>query len=227
MLSAVALSAYWRWAIGRAKNRYIYIFAAGALTVLLLSPMYAERRTYLAENAAKIEQSQEALEAERHEWNDLLRTLNELPPGRIFAGAAGGGHWGDLYRVGSTQVYHLLSAEGLDVMSYSLHTYSLPLMCYSNLMKRAGIITSFNVRYVVAPNYWESPPFARLLQKFGRHNLYRVETTGYFVLVGSDLALTGKATDLYKVAYGWLSSTLPERSVTLECILPILPLNQT
>ena len=211
LLSAVALSAYWRWAIGRAKNRYIYIFAAGALTVLLLSPMYAERRTYLAENAAKIEQSQEALEAERHEWNDLLRTLNELPPGRIFAGAAGGGHWGDLYRVGSTQVYHLLSAEGLDVMSYSLHTYSLPSYVLLKFDEtRWDHYDVFNVRYVVAPNYWESPPFARLLQKFGRHNLYRVETTGYFDLVGSDLALTGKATDLYKVAYGWLSSTLPE-----------------
>ncbi len=210
-LSAVALSAYWHWAVGRSTNRYIYIFAAGALTVLLLSPMYVERRTYLAQNATKIEQSQEALNAERHEWNDLLETLNELPPGRVFAGAAGGDHWGDKYRVGSTQVYHLLSAEGLDMMSYSSHTFSLPSYVLIKFDEtRWDHYDVFNVRYIVAPSYWEGPSFAKLLQEFGRHNLYQVETTGYFDLVRSDLALAGTTLTFYQVASGWLSSALPE-----------------
>ena len=210
-LSAVALSAGWSWALGRSTNRYIYVLAVGALTVLLLAPMFAERRTYLAQNATKIEQSRESLNAERHQLVDLVETVRKLPPGRVFAGAAGGDYWGDGYLVGSTPVNHLLGAEGLDMMSYSFHTYSLPSYVLTKFDEtRWEHYDVFNVRYVVAPDYWESPPFVQLLQKFGRHNLYTVETAGYFDFVRSDLSLAGKASNFYYVASGWLSSTLPE-----------------
>ena len=183
-LSAVALAACWQWAISRSKNRYIYIFVAGTLTVLLFSPMYIERRTYLEQNATEIKLSLEAINEEQDELGSLLETLEGLPSGRVFAGAPGGEHWGDQYRVGPTPVYHLLGAEGLDVMSYSFHTYSLPSYVLMNFDEtRLDHYNIFNVRYVVAPNYWERPPFAKLVQRYGRHNLYLVETTGYFCLL--------------------------------------------
>ena len=68
----------------------------------------------------------------------------------------------------------------------------------------------FNVKYVVAPSHWDSHTFARLIQTFGRHNLYTVETAGYFELVKSDLSLAGATSDFSYVASGWLASTLPE-----------------
>jgi hypothetical protein len=66
----------------------------------------------------------------------------------------------------------------------------------------------YNVRYVVAPDGLIFPEFVRPLQQFGRHRLYQVETTGYFDLVGSDVAFAGERTDLFPAASSWLASGL-------------------
>ena len=211
LLAAVALSVCWSWALSRSKNRYIYLLVVGALTVLLLVPMFAERRAYLGQNAKNIEESRTSLDAERHQFIDLVGAIKTLPPGRVFAGGAGRDHWGDQYLVGSTPVYHLLGAEGLDMMSYSFHTYSLPSYVVTEFDEdRWEHYNVFNVRYVVAPDYWAKPDFVRLIQKFGQHNLYAVDTQGYFDLVKSDLSLAGETSDFYYIASGWLSSPLPE-----------------
>ena len=67
----------------------------------------------------------------------------------------------------------------------------------------------YNVRYVVAPEDRDFPAFVQPLQRFGRHLLYQVETTGYFDLVGSSLEFTGGRTDFFPAAMDWLAGELP------------------
>ena len=67
----------------------------------------------------------------------------------------------------------------------------------------------YNARYVVAPEGQIFPEFVRLLEQFGRHRLYQVDTTGYFDLVGSDLTFAGETPDLQLAASTWLGSRMP------------------
>ncbi|HAA94710.1 MAG TPA: hypothetical protein DCE26_03365 [Dehalococcoidia bacterium] len=67
----------------------------------------------------------------------------------------------------------------------------------------------FILRYVVAPEDVEIPEFMDLVQTFGRHRLFQVESTGYFDLVGSVLLLeSDKAAD-FPATKDWMSSALP------------------
>lgn len=61
---------------------------------------------------------------------------------------------------------------------------------------------------MVAPEKREFPDFVRLLEEFGRHRLYQVETTGYFGLVDSRLAFAGDREDFAVAASAWMSSDL-------------------
>jgi hypothetical protein len=93
------------------------------------------------------------------------------------------------------RLYHALSFNS-DIFRYFDET-------------RRDLYNLYNVRYVVAPEEQMLPDFVKPLQQFGRHRLYQVETTGYFDLVGSDLAFAGGGTDFYPAASSWLASGLP------------------
>jgi len=208
-LIAVALAAPWRWALSRAN--VWYVAAPLALTLLVLLPVYSERRSYLAENASSIKEGQ-ALVAEDDDLTALFEKLKQLPPGRVWAGHQRRGldHWSDRYRVGFIKVYYLLHAAGLDMVGKVYHSYSLNsdvLIDFDE--QRWDHYNLYNARYVVAPEDQIFPAFVRPLQQFGRHRLYQVETTGYFDLVGSGLEFVGGGTDFYPAASAWLASELP------------------
>ena len=188
------------------------------MTLLLLSPVYIDRQSYLAQNSFRISQSNDDLAAESSDLKNLVEAIEDLPPGRVYAGTIGGvGNWGDMYRVncpevrsGCIPVYVLLHSEGLDVMSFVYHGYSLSCdTVFKFDENRREHYDLFNVRYVVAPEKQWVPDFARPLQQFGRHRLYQVDTTGYFDLVGSDLVFAGVKDDFYAAASSWLLSDLP------------------
>ena len=204
-LAAIGLAVPWRWAVSRKK---LWYFAAPlALTLLILLPAYSERRSYLLQNALGLRESQQSLAAEDRALSGLFEKLDQLSPGRVFAGEK---RWGEEYRVGYTALSFLLHGEGLDMMGDIYHRFSLT----GDVMRlfdetRWDHYNLFNVRYVVAPEGQEFPDFVRPLQQFGRHRLYQVATTGYFDLVGSDLTLSGGRTDFYPAASSWLASELP------------------
>ncbi len=210
ILAAVAIAAPWRWAIS--GNRALYIAAALAATVLLMAPIYIERKSFASENAFVIAETQDSLEAEDNDLNDLFGRLKELPPGRVYAGPTGGDqeNWGLEYRVGFVEVFTLLFAEGLDTMGAVYHHYSLPSGVLQDFDESdPGQYNLFNVRYVVAPEGQEFPDFVKPLDQFGRHHLYQVETTGYFDLVDSGLSFSGERTDFGAAASSWMASDLP------------------
>ena len=210
-LVAVALAAPLRWALSR--SRIWYVAAALGLTLLVLSPVYIERRSYLAQNASSINEGRQALVSENADLTALFQRLKQLPPGRVYAGQERGfvlDHWSDDYRVGDLRVYRLLHAEGLDMVGKVYHSYSLNSDVLINFdEQRFDHYNLYNARYVVAPEDGKFPPFVQPLEQFGRHRLYQVKTTGYFDLVGSELAFAGDRSDLYLPASVWLGSRLP------------------
>jgi hypothetical protein len=197
-LISVALAAPLHWALSRA--RIWYTAAALVLILLVLLPAYSERRSYLAENAIAIQAGRGALMVEDDDLTALYEKLGQLPPGRVYSGQQRGfvlDHWSDDYRVGELKVYYLLQAEGLDMVAKVYHSYSLNSDVLINFdEERWDHYNLYNARYVVAPEDQRFPDFARLIQQFGRHRLYQVDTTGYFDLVGSDLSFAGDTSDL-------------------------------
>ena len=167
----------------------------------------------MAQNAVSIDEGRQALNAEDEDLAALYEKLKQLPPGRVYAGHQRGfvlDHWSDRYRVGNLKVNHLLHAEGLDMVGKVYHSYSLNSDILINFdEQRYDHYNLYNARYVVAPEDREFPQFVQLLQRFGRHRLYQVDTTGYFDLVGSDLAFKGESSDLYMAASTWLGSRMP------------------
>lgn len=210
-LIAVALGALWRWAVSRANGWYISV--ALVLTVLVLLPVYIERRSYLEQNTAMLEECQLREQAEEPDLTALFEEIKRLPPGRVYAGRAhwSGERWGTNYATGCTRIQSRAYTEGLDVMGSFYHTYSLTSDVLNDFDEtRLEQYNLFNVRYVIAPEEQTFPDFVKPLQQFGRHRLYQVETTGYFDLVGSEMAFAGTKTEFIPAASSWLASGLPK-----------------
>ena len=208
--AAIALASLWRWAVSRTK--VWYGAAVLVVTLLLLSPVYIERRSFVSENTFVIEQTQESLAAEGQELSALIDRLKELPPGRVYAGPTGDelNRWGLDYRVGFVEVFALLYAEGLDMMGVVYHQYPLPSSVLRSFDEtKLEQYNLFNIRYVVAPEEQKFPDFVKPLERFGRHYLYEVETTGYFDLVDSNMSFAGGRADFREAAASWMASGLP------------------
>ena len=210
-LIAVALGTAWRWAVSRGNGWYIT--AALVLTLLVLLPVHIERRSYADQDAAALEECRGLEQVEEQDVTALFYELKQLPPGRVYAGRAHWSEerWGNYYATGCTRMQSLAYTEGLDVMGSLYHTYSL----VSDLLNdfdetRSEQYNLFNIRYVIAPQGQYFPDFVKPIGQFGRHVLYEVETTGYFDLVGSELAFAGTKSDFVPVASAWLASGLPE-----------------
>jgi hypothetical protein len=206
MLIGLALAAGWRWASSRRDPRFL--LATAGLIGLLLYPAYSERAAYLAANARWMAESRAELAAEAPQIEALLSTLRNLPPGRVYAGLANG--WGGGYRVGAVPLYSLLTSAGFDNLGYLYHPYSFN----ADLQvlfdeRRPELYNLFNVRYVVAPRDRRLPEFVQPIAEFGRHRLYRVETSGYFEPVESDTTFAGQKSEFYPAASRWLAGDWP------------------
>lgn len=206
MLMGLGLALPWQWALSRRKAQHLAI--AAFLTTALLYPVYKERNLFLGENARWMVESQAAYDEEAQDIDALIETLQQLPPGRVYAGR--GGNWGKEYKVGAVPVYALLNTAGLDTLGYLYHALSLNADIQVHFDEsRPEQYNLFNVRYVVAPTDRTFTEFVQPIGDFGRHRLYQVATSGYFDLVGSDAAFIGSKIDFYSAASHWLESDLP------------------
>jgi len=223
LLMATALGVSWRWAISRGNVWYTAV--ALILTISILVPVYLERREYLQQETRLMEECQPLEEAEYQDMSDLLSELESLPKGRVYAGSAGWVSGDDIpwnadYGIGCSHIQSWLHVEGLDMMGTRYHPYSLNAELLSEFDEaREEQYNIFNVRYVVAPEGINFPYFVKPIGKFGRHLLYQVETTGYFDLVGSEMAFAGGKDDLSLAMSTWISSGLPELKLHPEIFL--------
>jgi len=214
LLMATALGVSWRWVLSRGNAWYTAV--ALIFTISILVPVYLERREYLQQETRLMEECQPLEEAEYQDMSDLLAELESLPKGRVYAGYAGpilGDDipWSAYYGIGCSHIQSWLHVEGLDMMGTRYHPYSLNAKLLLEFDEaREEQYNIFNVRYVIAPEGIKFPYFVKPVGKFGRHLLYQVETTGYFDLVGSEMAFAGSKDDLSPAASTWISSGLPE-----------------
>ncbi len=205
-LAGIGLAFAWRWLASR--RRFGYVVVPAALTVLLLLPAYRERVSYLTEDARLMTDSRAQLEAQQSDIGELIAMLRAAPPGRVYAGL--GGNWGANYRLGYIPMYGILNAAGFDMVGYLYHALSLNSdveVLFDEV--RPEQYDVFNIRYVVAPRDRVFPDFVIPVRDFGQHRLYEVQTSGYFELVQSSVALQGDKTQLFGAASAWLASDLP------------------
>src|SRR6185312_1343519 len=171
-------------------------------------PAFHERAKFLEGNAVLMRQTQSAFATEQPDLDALTNTLHSLPPGRVYAGFAGG--WGNSYRVGSVPMYSVLQNAGFDMVGYLYHSLSM------NSDEQAWFndqleyeYNLFNVRYVVAPVGHPFPSFVKPIGTFGSNELYQVNTTGYFDLVQTTVTLVGNNSQFYPPATSWLKGPEP------------------
>ena len=160
-----------------------------------------------------MEECQQLEQVEEQDVTALFEELKRLPPGRVYAGRTrwSGEQWGSYYATGCTRIQSRAYTEGLDVVGSFYHTYSLTSDVLNDFNEtRSQQYNLFNLRYVIAPEGRNFPDFVKPLQQFGRHHLYQGETTGYFDLVGSEMAFAGTHNDFIPAASIWLASGLPE-----------------
>ncbi|HTE86196.1 MAG TPA: YfhO family protein, partial [Dehalococcoidia bacterium] len=214
-LIGLGLAVPWQWALGRRNRRYL--LAPALITLLLLYPVYSERIAYLGRNVQWMGATQDAYASEQKDIDGLLKTLQNAPPGRVYAGLAG--QWGKQYTVGAVHMYDLLTSADLDTVAFLYHPWSLNgdvQVLFDE--SRPEQYDLFNIRYVVAPRDRQFPDFVRPIGDFGRHRLYRVDTTGYFDLVGSDQTFVGDKQTWYPAASSWLRSDLPRAKQDLAIV---------
>ena len=73
LLAATALGIPWRWALSRGDWRYIV--GALTLTILILAPVYIERRAYLSENTMVIQAHQQEMRAEQADIDKIIEHI--------------------------------------------------------------------------------------------------------------------------------------------------------
>ena len=207
VLAGLALSVLWRWFLSRGRwwSTGLGIFAI----ILILSPVYIDRYQYLKQNEVAIKETQLALESESADLSNLYRVLTILPAGRVYVADQESIRQDNPYQIGLTTISMLLQSAGFDVFSANYHHYSYS----SNLVRIFDEYSHenynlFNVRYVVAPEEWRPPDFAELIEQFGRHYLYRVETSGYFDLVGTGTEFLIEPREFFDTAAVWIKSNL-------------------
>ncbi|MBI4213721.1 MAG: hypothetical protein HY534_05360 [Chloroflexi bacterium] len=212
-LIGLGLALPWKWAAGRRRSWSFLVPAA--LTLLLLMPVYRERTAFLDHNVVLMRAEEAAMASERRDLDALFGALEQLPKGRVYAGLAG--TWGAQYRVGEVQMYALLTQKGYDVLAFLYHVWSFNgdiQVLFDE--QRPELYNLFNIRYVIAPTGRSVPDFVLPIATYGRHNLYEVQTSGFFDIVRTDRTFVGARPDFYPITSAWLQTDAPRSKVHPE-----------
>ncbi len=224
-LAGTALSAIWLVVVGspRAKSntrghlphpvgkdklairirRRERVWVALLLTALLVTSLFAERSSFLAQNAAWLREGMADYIAERADFEALLAKLHELPAGRVYAGL--GANWGARFRVGFAPVYALLTGHGVDTVGYAYHALSLnadAMLAFDET--RIDHYDLFGVRYTVGPPDHTFPYWVRPVQRFGRFWLYETSASGLSEVVPTGPTYAGDRQTFSQAMLGWM-----------------------
>lgn len=152
------------------------------LLVLLLFPAWSERIAYARTGARWIDGQRISDGTDGADVAALVRTAESLAPGRIYAGLRSS--WGRDYTIGQVPVYSYLLREEADGIGFTLRTSALTAPIEARFDEtNPAQYDLFDVRYVILPSDREPPVPATLVERRGRHALWRVSTGGYLQLV--------------------------------------------
>lgn len=136
------------------------------------------------------------------DFQGILNVLKNKPSGRIYAGRPG--NWGKDFRLGSTQIYMLLSVLGYDISQFLPETWSMMSENDQNFDERVAFdYDLLNIRYIIAPQNNNFTPNAKLIKESGIFKLYEVPTSGWFDVVESPMFVSGDKTNFINLVYSW------------------------
>ena len=157
---------------------------------------------YNALNHRWIGEANSAYNYDEKQFLDLLDSIRNIQKGRVYAGRPG--NWGHDFRLGSSQIYMLLSVYGFDLTQFLPETWSMMSENDQNFDERvASDYDLLNITHIISPN---NPGFAgnvKFDKKFGPFELYRAKTSGWFDVVESPMFVKSDKTDFLNLVYLW------------------------
>jgi hypothetical protein len=183
--------------------------ASVIILMLVLIPVYLERVQFYGFNTQWKIENQFAFTDKSQEIRAVQTTLDNLPPGRIYAGVPTDFGNDPAYKIGFVWWYSLLPQLGYDTFGYSYTSFGLSSdirMQFDNT--RFEQYDLFNIRYVLLANTWTPAYYYTKLKVFDDYTLYQVQTTGYFDLVDVPAVFYGNASGFYEPNKKWLISPL-------------------
>lgn len=183
-----------------------------AVGVAILAPGWVERQAWAAQGAEWMREQRVAEATDGADLAALVRTAEGLGPGRIYAGSRS--NWGGRYRVGQVPVYAELLNLDADAVGFVRPTWSLTSPAeYRFRDSNPDHFDVFDVRYLIQPSDRPDPPRGELVDRRGRHELWRMPVDGAVEIVDTAAPLEADRTDLGVTIAPWLGSDLPGANV--------------
>jgi len=214
MVTGAGLSLTWQWMKKFSKKNpsYKIPIVAGIVFLLLLSPVFFERAHFYQQNTQLKTASQNTFLSKSQEISAIKDTLNNVPPGRVYAGIPAD-FGNDLhYKIGFVPLYAIMPQLGVDSFGYAYSAFPLSTDVRLNFNNtKPEQYNLFNIRYVVLPKTRTPPTFYSKIREFEDFNLYQIPTTGYFDVVDVPAVFYGEKSNFYYPNTKWLSSSLPNQ----------------
>jgi len=156
-----------------AMKQLFYCSIATLLLLVILPPIYKQTVNYGTYNATLIEKANTNFGAIKQDVDELVQTLKNLPPGRIFSGRGGG--WGRNFRVAETAYYMFLSTYGFPTVLWMPQTWSPNADTEQYFSENSpASYELYNIRYVLTPVDTQPQPFWKFLKETNTWKLYEV-----------------------------------------------------
>lgn len=185
---------------------------AGILLMVLAAATFGERWVSTAQGRGRIIEQLALESGDGARMNSLIARAQALGGGRIFAGARL--KWGSRYVVGLVPGFARLADQDVDAVGFTLRTTGLASdIEYAFDESNLAQYELLNVRYLILPEDREPAVPATLIEKSGRHVLWRVETTGYLKVVDTLPPIAFDNKNVREANEPFLSSDLIERGL--------------
>jgi hypothetical protein len=183
----------------------------GVAILFILTPAFLERASYYRENTRMRTETQTIFLSKSAEISEIQETLDNLSPGRVYAGLPADFGRAPYYEIGPVPLYAVLTQLGFDTFGYAYWGWDLSVdLRYLFDNTKPEQYNLFNIRYVLLHRTWTAPYYYSKIKEFDDYNLYQVNTTGYFDLVDAPAVFYGDNTDFYSPNSKWLASPLPK-----------------
>lgn len=188
---------------------YTPIILSVLIITLLSYFIVAQTVKYNSLNHKWIGEANTAYKYYEQDFYKILDYLKNKPKGRIYAGRPG--NWGNDFRLGSTQIYMLLSVLGYDMTQWLPETWSMMSENDQNFDERSiHDYDLLNARYIILPaladgqkREFKITESAKFLTRSGPFELYEVATTGWFDVVESPMFVSSDKTNFLNLVYLW------------------------
>jgi hypothetical protein len=202
IMAGIMLSALHR----KVSSKFGQIAALG-LIILIVCPIFWDRFLFLQLNTRWIRENLVAYQKEGPALQSMLDTIKKSPPGRTYPGRRA--NWGGSFKIGQTAVMYFFGPEEMPTLSYLPFTWALAGDFSENFNEYdKAQYNLFNVRYFLAPEGKDVPSFLKELKKAGRFRLYGADTTGYFDLVESPIAMYADKNSIWNLMLIWMRSPM-------------------